>query len=165
MGDERAGDVRDEDVRALAILQFALGAGLVTFWGVVLFVSQVLPPGERHDGGEGAAQILMTLSVAHAVMAPTSWTAGMFLFERMFARGADMGVLRGATILRLALFEGAALFGTVICLQAVMFGLAASQPLVFLNAASTFVMLALVVTTFPTRERCERLLRERRSAA
>jgi hypothetical protein len=163
VGDERT-DVSDADVRALAIVQLALAAGLVSFWGVVLFLSQA-PANAERVADEGALQMIVTMSVAHAVMAPSMWTAGTFLFERTLARGANIGALRAATILRLALFEGAALFGTVICHLAIMLGVAREHPLVFLNAASTFVMLGLVITTFPTRERCERLLRERRSAA
>ena len=75
-----------------------------------------------------------------------------------------MSALRSATIVRLALFEGVALFGAVICFLSLQLGVARDLPLVWLNAVSTFVLLFLVVVTFPTRERVIRTLGERRRA-
>lgn len=158
MGDERAA-ASDEDIHRLAFLQAALGVGPLFFWGVVVGLSLLPAPPERTATPEGL-QLVVLLSVVHAVMGLTSWTAGVFLFERTRARGGDMASLRAATILRLALFEGVALVGAVACLNAVFLGVASAQPLVWLNAASTFVLLGLVITTFPTRERVERLLRD-----
>jgi hypothetical protein len=155
--DERR-TVSDGDVRGLAVLQAALGVGPLSFWGVVVGLS-LLPGFAERTATPESLQLVVLLSVAHAATGLTSWTAGSFLFERTLARGCDLASLRAATILRLALFEGVALFGAVVCLQAVLLGVAPAQPLVWLNAASTFVLLGLVIVTFPTRERVERVLR------
>lgn len=163
MGDERSDPrVSDADVRGLAMLQLALGSGPVLFWATIVVLSQVPPASARTPSPE-QLQLIPLLSGVHVVMALTSWTAGALLFERTLARGADMGTLRAATILRLALFEVVALFGGVVCLVSVTLGVALAWPLVWLNAASTFVLLALVITTFPTRERVERALRARQA--
>ena len=64
--------------------------------------------------------------------------------------------LRAATIVRLALFEGCALFGTVICLLGVVLGAVAERPWIWGNAASTALFVGFTAATFPTAKRLER---------
>lgn len=164
--------VDDADVRRLAILQAALGAGPLFVWLVVVGLSQLPPPNESAATGAAAgpdqARLIMLLSAVHVMVALSSYAAGALLFSRVLHQRAPqdpLGRLRAATVLRLALLEGPALFGAVICLLAVQPGVAEQVPLVWLNATSTFVLLFVVVVTFPTRERVERLLREARRPA
>lgn len=156
-------EVGDADVRALAILQAALGAGPVMFWVTIVVLSQ-LPALQTVTAAPEQVQFVMLLSAVHAFTALTCWPTGVFMFQRALTvpAGQPMSRLRSATIVRLALFEGVALFGAVICFLALQLGVARDLPLVWLNAVSTFVLLFLVVVTFPTRERVIRTLREHR---
>lgn len=163
MGDGDDVQVGDDEVRALGILQAALGAGPVFFWVTVVVLSQ-LPATQGRTAEAEQVQFLTLLSAVHVFLCLSGWTLGWLLFQRTLAapaaaRGGPMARLRAATILRLALFEGPALLGAVICLLAVQLGAAKELPLVWLNAISTFVLLFLVVVTFPTRDRVEQTLR------
>ena len=144
-----------EDIRALQVLQLALVAGLVMFWGTIGFLAQVVEVAPR----EGAAQTVVALSAAHVFVALSTWTASAFVPELGLKRRElpIMGRLRAATILRLALFEGAALLGAVVCLLAVQLGVARELPLVWLNGITSVAFLLVIAATFPTRERIERL--------
>jgi hypothetical protein len=64
-----------------------------------------------------------------------------------------MGTLRTAIIVRIALLEGAAMLGNMICLIAAMNGILSFEPLYWCNAASTVALLVIGATTMPTRER------------
>lgn len=163
MGDGGDVQVGDDEVRALGVLQAALGAGPVFFWVTIVVLSQ-LPAAQGRTAEAEQVQFLTLLSAVHAFMCLSGWTMGWLLFQRTLAspaaaRGGPMARLRAATILRLALFEGPALLGAVICLLAVQLGAAKELPLVWLNAISTFVLLFLIVVTFPTRDRVEQTLR------
>lgn len=170
MGDEVK--VSDEDVRALGILQAALGAGPLMFWVAIVVMSQ-LPELQGRTADAGQVQLVMLLSAVHGVVCLSTWPLAVVLFQRTLSAGGgdapgstsgphsgSMSRLRAATILRLALFEAPALLGAVTCLLALQLGAARELPLVWLNAASTFVLLFMVVVTFPTRERVERTLRD-----
>jgi hypothetical protein len=151
-----ADEVTPEDVRALQVLQLALAVGLVLFWGTILFLSQTV----RVAPKDGALRLVMILSGAHVLVALSSWTASVFLSD-LGLRGRElpiMGRLRAATIVRSALFEGAALMGAVVCMMAVRLGVAPEATWVWLNGTSSLVFLAVVMATFPTRERLERLV-------
>lgn len=160
--------VDDADLRSLAILQAALGAGPLFVWLVVLGLWQMPPSSDGAAAGPDQVRLITLLSAVHVMVALSSYAAGALLFSRVLHQRAPrdpLGRLRAATALRLALLEGPALFGAVICLLAVQPGVAEQVPLVWLNATSTFVLLFVVVVTFPTRERVERLLREARRPA
>lgn len=154
-------EVRDEDVRALTVLQLALGGGPVLFWGVVAMMASAAPAAVEQADPANVRTIVL-LSAVHAFMAPTQWVMGTALYRRQLAaRGTSlMSRLRGATMVRLALFEAPALFGAVVCLIAVQQGVVGQVPWVWLNVLSTFMLLGLVMTTLPTRERVERLARD-----
>lgn len=162
MKDDGELPVSDQEVRALGVLQAALGAGPLMFWAVIVAMSQ-LPELQGKTPEPGQAQLVTLLSAVHAFMCLSCWTLGVFLFQRTLTsdvplRGGIMTRLRAATILRLALFEGPALLGAVTCFLALQLGAARELPLVWLNAISTFVLLFMVVVTFPTRERVERTI-------
>ena len=70
--------------------------------------------------------------------------------------------LRGAAILRLAMLEGCALFGVVICLLGVVLEAATQHPWIWANAASAALFLIFAVLTFPTAERLASELTGRR---
>ncbi|NLW83867.1 MAG: hypothetical protein GXY41_05615 [Phycisphaerae bacterium] len=62
-----------------------------------------------------------------------------------------------ATVIRLACFEGAAIFGLVLCLVGIQSGELARMPVYWVNLFSPVVFVLLVLATFPTRWRVETL--------
>lgn len=165
MGDDDQVEVSEADVRGLAVLQAALGAGPVMFWVVIAAMSQV-PDLQGKVATPEQVQLVTLLSAVHGFVCLSCWPMAMFMFQRTLTGpapvregDAPLARLRAATILRLALLEGAALFGAVVCFMALQFGAARKLPLVWLNAISTFVLLFVVIVTFPTKERVTRTLR------
>jgi len=64
-------------------------------------------------------------------------------------------MIRGAIIVRLAMFEGVAFFGLVICLLGIIQGVLQLHTGYWVNAFSTVVALGLILKTYPSRERIE----------
>lgn len=157
--------VDDADVRGLQVLQLALGAGPVLFWVVIGVLAQAPRPAQPEAPASDPLQLIVLLSAVHAFMAPTQWFLGTLLHGRALASAQPpMQRLRQATIIRLAMFEAPALLGAVVCLLAVQLDVAGRAPWVWFNAASTLMLLGLVVGTFPARERVEQTLRDLPSA-
>lgn len=159
----------DDDVRAMAVQQAALGLGPLMFWVVIVILSQT-PATLDQAATPDEVQLVTILSGAHVLTCLSCWPMAMLLFQRALSRpptgreeDTPLARLRAATILRAALLEGPALFGGVVCLLAVQTGAARDLPLVWLNAASTFVTLFVVIVTFPTKERVTRALRALRA--
>ena len=151
-------EVTDDDLRALRVLQLALAGGAVMFWVVIGVMAGSAPAPVEADG----VKEIVLLSAVHAFLAPTQWFVGTVLHRRTLASGAGppLARLRAATILRLALFEGTALFGAVVVLLAVQKGALGQVPWVWANAASTLMLVGLVAATWPSRERVEQTLRD-----
>ena len=168
-------------VRGLQIISAAFAFGVVSFAGIVGLLSVITEQDPAEDAG-----IIGLLSLVHLAMALSLWPLAFFLHARMLsagassatpngpgpddaptrharsgnARGARLGAIRGATLIRLAMLEGAALFGLVICLLGTLEGVLRTEPKYWLNALSAVLFLAFVVATFPTRERVESQLEE-----
>lgn len=159
--------ITEQDARFLAVVQLTLALGVVLYLGLVFVVAQSTQAQEaRPDPVQ--VRLLALLSAAHAVAAVTAWTTGVVAYRWTLARpsGARPGArLRLAAILRLTLFEGAALFGLTVCLLAAGAGALARTPLLWLNALSVVPLLVLVVATWPSRARLERAVAPRRARA
>jgi hypothetical protein len=152
--------VEDAEVRGLQVLQVALGLGPVFFWVVIGVLAQAPAATNATPAGSDPLQLIVLLSAVHAFMAPTQWFLGTMLHGRALKANPTFAGLRQATIVRLALFEAPALLGGVVCLLAVQMRVAGAAPWVWVNAASTLLLVGLVVGTFPSRERVERTLRD-----
>ncbi|MCW8137785.1 MAG: hypothetical protein KIT58_02665 [Planctomycetota bacterium] len=138
--------ITEQDARFLAVVQLTLALGVVLYLGLVFVVAQSTQAQEaRPDPTQ--VRLLALLSAAHAVAAVTAWTTGVVAYRWTLATpsGARPGArLRLAAILRLTLFEGAALFGLTVCLLAAGAGALARTPLLWLNALSVIPLLVLV---------------------
>jgi hypothetical protein len=113
-------------------------------------------------------EIMNILSMVHGVLFLLAVLLAQFLAGVLFSPdrlGQDTGSLtpemlaqkcvalqRAANIARLAVLEGASLFGTAVCLIGVMNHVVQVEPSYWLNAVSTGLFLGYGVTTFPTKE-------------
>ncbi len=153
-----------ESVRQIRILQIALTAAPIVFFGGAVALSFLQTAARPLD-----PDMLPTLSLVNGGLALLSY-AGAFLFSslhfsparvRSFIFSADAGsragrcliLIRNAVILRLAMLEGAAFFGVAVCLIAVTSGNTAGTPEYWLNAAPVLILLLTSAATFPTEER------------
>ena len=164
--------------KALQLLQAAMALGVLLFGTVtgILYASGAGGAEARAD-----ASVETVLSVADAVMAVFLWIGAIALFPACCrspaaapsakhalsstAGGGTPGAalagrLRGAWILRLALLEGSALFGIVVCLIGALDGTLREQPVFWLNAIPAILFLVFAAATFPTRDRLLERLRE-----
>jgi hypothetical protein len=72
-------------------------------------------------------------------------------------------VIKAASIVRLGLMEGLAMYGLVICMVAAQLGVLKIYPIFWLNTLSSVVLVGYIVHSFPTKERLEGIFREKRS--
>jgi hypothetical protein len=151
------------NVRTTQIINVALGIGVMSFFLVIVYFYFRL----QGSGGEspGDDSLLQVLSMVHIAFAVIAFTAGMILYGvviNLFRKSPLAGtaegclrIIRMATIVRLALMEGAAFFGLVVCLFGAVEGLLEEFPVYWLNALSSLAMVAFIVVTFPTRDGLE----------
>lgn len=149
-------------VRQLQIIQAAMGLGVMIFTIVVLSMGSALVDAPDEPDSE----LIDILTVAHLATAISGYVAAAFLFNVQLSRwnGAPetfFDVFQTATIVRLALMEGAALFGLVVCLLAGQAGIEYTSRTYFVNAASAVIFIGFVVLTFPTPERIETAYNEK----
>ncbi len=158
----------DAELKALQAIQAALVTGVLLF-GLVVVVLAIRPQSIGAAPPTPAATLTL-LSLVHGVMALGAWAAA-FLLHGALLRSAGAGAgapdgalslaaLRKATLVRLALLEGPALFGLVVCLLAALGGTLREAPIYGLNAVSALAFLAFAALSFPTRERVESSLTE-----
>lgn len=159
-------------VRPLQLIHAALAMGVLSFGGVVLFMYFVTPPGD----GENAS-VVFQLSVVHGAMALACFPGSSILYSWFLKKDSGnsalsaartplgiLGVIRTASILRIAAMEGAAFFGLVVTFLAVTGGVVRSQPLYWLNMLSAVLMVGAIALSFPTPERLVRIFQEKMSA-
>lgn len=115
-----------------------------------------------------AVQSMETLSMANAGVTIMAYLLAPFLFSRaLTGTRLDPGqeantprelafqallLLRTAIIVRMAVLEGAALFGVSVCVIGVTGGTLYAEPLYWLNLGSGALLIAFGVFTFPARE-------------
>lgn len=154
-------ELPDTFVQTMALIHVALASGVVIFLAFVLY--RILGSG---DTARAAAPVF---SLVHACLFVPCTAMGFFLFDVLRRRayenrtsvGAYLAQLQAATLVRLALLEGAALFGLV-TLFLLPAGAFREQPLYWLNLASSMVFLLTIAATFPTRSRLEGWVRQQR---
>jgi len=156
--------VNDPLVRGLRILQLALMAGALLFAGSVFLMMTL-----RGDETPGVPQgsLMRMLTAANLAWMVVAHAAGAWLFRRRMeaappddASGA-VGALREAWIVRLALAEGSALFGSAACMMAVLGGTLPAQPVWWVNLVPVAVFTAFGAVTLPDRDRLLAVLSER----
>ena len=154
---EFASKLTPEIVRTFQIIQGTLMGGATMFLLVILMLHM-----QGSSGGTSETEVLDILSMVHAVFALSAFGASKIVFEKMFSEGAILnasdpyvaavGTMRGAMLVRMAIMEGAAMFGLVICIIAVTGGLTQTEPVYFLNAASYALFILIGLQTFPTKD-------------
>jgi hypothetical protein len=168
-----------QHLKELQIIYLALGFGIFVFTVVLFFIynaiSEVVTPQDPTQ--------IMLLSMVHFALLLICFPVSKYLFDNT-VRGkwvlkitspstgdADQAVpkepaeifwnrLRTAHIIRLALFEGVALFGLLVCALAMFDGIMQSYPVCWINLLSSFVFGMIVMSKFPTVEKLERFFRE-----
>ena len=158
-----------ENIRPLQIIHAALAMGVISFAGVILFLFYAAPPG---DGSN--APVVLQLSAVHGVMALVCFPGSAILYNRFLKKNSGdpalsrsrtplgiLAVIRIASILRIAVMEGAAFFGLVVTFLAVSGGVIQSNSLYWLNTLSAVFMVGSIAHGFPTADRLERIFREK----
>jgi hypothetical protein len=113
------------------------------------------------------------LSAAHAAAFVVCAALGQILFQVLLRpagrAGSDGGrvefepfllIYQRAALVRLALLEGAALFGLVVCFLVAGSGQLRTDPLLALNALSALYLLLVAGASFPTEDRLRAKWRE-----
>lgn len=157
-----------EYLRTSQIIYGAMVMSVLSFLTVtVLIYSQSQP---NPDGDES---LLQTLSLVHAVSALGSYSVALFLYTtRPKAPGNStesteqkvedlLRMLRSTQIVCLALFEGVAFLGLVVCMIGSMSGVLHFQPVYWWNALSAAALLGFVILTFPNEERVVSIVSEK----
>jgi hypothetical protein len=96
-----------------------------------------------------------------AITVPLIYLSSLIFRMRLTSAARDIrvpnamlpAVIRSALILRVALLEGGAMFGLVVCLIAVMSGVMQTNLAYWINLIGVLAMLAVVSQGFPTRDR------------
>lgn len=159
-------------LKAYQLMHVASAAGVFVFAAVVGLPS-LLSAGQARQAGPEDIRLALILSAFHAaflvgVLAFGSSVSKLLLRPRAHgpdepSDGAELWVARigGSMMVRLALLEGAAMFGLVTLFIGVLNGAALQQPRLGLNAVSAGVMIAYAAQNFPTAERFRSIFRER----
>ncbi|MFZ4622557.1 MAG: hypothetical protein ACOYNS_18475, partial [Bacteroidota bacterium] len=153
-----------ETVRTFQIIHGALMAGATMFLLVILMLHFQSHPSETTD-----LETVNMLSIVHAVFALSAFGASRLIFGRMFSEqtiinspepySAVLGMMRGALLVRMAVLEGAAFFGLVVCIVAVTGGITQTEPVYFLNTASYILFIFTGLMTYPTKDSLTDLFR------
>lgn len=171
-----------ESIRTSQLIYSALMLGVMAFVTAVLLTYNYRDTSQEiHD----ATDLVNLLSIAHIVMALGAYGAAKFLYDTQFkpehlasalrrelrdAWGKNIAVspaekcvalIRTASIIRLALLEGAAFFGLMTCMVGVTSGVMSSHPEYWLNLVTTAIMTYFTYATFPTRERLLQIFEEK----
>jgi hypothetical protein len=154
-----------ESLRATQIIHVGLMSGALIFTAAVFFLyaTNVYPVATP-----AAIEAVSTLTFIHLACAVLAPFLGFFLAGRIFsperwfegfnteerALAARCIVLqRTANIVRMAVMEGAVLFGLAVCTIAVTSGVLTQDGNYWVNLLSTAVLFFAGLATFPTKER------------
>ncbi|GIV59842.1 MAG: hypothetical protein KatS3mg043_0931 [Rhodothermaceae bacterium] len=162
-----------EHIRTFQIIMLALAMGVTLFGVVVLVLYLAQPVGEPPDASD--VELIRMLTLGHALVGVAVYTVSGRVYRLALDRATPagpaprvpaleeaatvLGRMRAAEIVRLALFEGTALFGLVVCLLGVTNGVMQAYPVYWLNLLSAVAMVGFVARNFPTAERLERVFR------
>ena len=149
-----------EVVRVFQIIHSALLGGATMFAFVVLLLHA-----QHIDNEPVDAEVVTIMSIVNALFAVGAFGISHILFERMFNNQQQnnsisstnslyeqsLATIRAAMIVRMAILEGAAFFGLVVCLIAVTGGVTQQEPAYLFNLASYFLFMLVGINTFPTK--------------
>ncbi len=168
--------LKPEDIRGLQIFYTAIGSGLFIFAMIIFFVynTNSATPSEADSSD---VELVQMLSIAHVLMALTMYVVAPLREKTVLNKSLSattmagqqslspgercFASIRNALIIRLAMYEGAALFGLVVCFLAVSNCVIFVEPVYWLNAASNLVVIAYISLSFPNQERLMRIFEEK----
>lgn len=163
-------------ISGMQIIQAFLAFGVVLFAGVVVLMHISLGSPERELPQDFAVQTIRLMTVVHLVLAIVIYLVAPRIENLIYKQaknnsaastttvslaGQALGVIRTARIVRLALYEGVALLGLVICYLAMTMNVMAAHPVYWANAATAAIMIGYAVLTFPNPERLTTIFNEK----
>ena len=159
-------------LRPLAIIHVAISAAPVFFAFAIVFVMLNAPP---VTAGPSDILLLNILSVLNLVFLASAWYVGSFIFQKMVAGSISarisesdqkmkaeviLAALRSGLIVRLAMLEGAAVFGLTACLLGVMRGVLPGESVYWFNLVPIAVLFAYSFVNFPSKTKILNILGE-----
>lgn len=157
-----------QKIATLRIISAALASGILLFALVVIYFTFTT----QADSPDGT-DILLLLSGVHGLMALTIYAVAPLIYRKVLNSFRPESALTGealaaeviqkimsAHMVRMAMYEGPALFGLVVCFLSVQWGHIPSQPEFLLNGITAVFFLLMTATTFPSRERLGSLFSE-----
>lgn len=169
-----------QNVTFLQIIHIAIGAGVLVF----LIALGVIAAGAGGSGAgmENGLQVVTWLTMISVVIALAVYGLAGWVYAARFSqkkldelgtrdlvtpRGGTYSdpaekalmLIRTASVLRLAMYEAAAMSGLVVLLLSVINGVLEANPWLWVNIIPTLVLFALIAFTFPTRDRLETVFR------
>jgi hypothetical protein len=168
-----------QTVKSFQVIYFGIASGATFLMGMILYLH--FSGGESQMASESSVVMVNRLTMMHfalLVALPLSvpLNSGFILFPKKrigsmmksmeAADNADVAaslvaVMRTAKIIEIAVIEGPAFFGMVICLMAVTNQVMSGHPLYWINTLSYLVLVYRIYTDFPTRERVLEAFRSR----
>lgn len=165
-------------LRTLQIIHLAILMGILTF-GMIVAMFWFQKTEVSGTEAVSGTSVVGHLTVVHIAIAVVCSAAGSLVFnilagpkgiamldknlisQNLSAEQKCARAIFTAMIFRLAIFEGAALFGLIVCLLGILGGELAEKPIYWINLVSPAVFVLLVLATFPTRGRMEALFLRR----
>lgn len=179
--EEFQNQLKPRQVRVFQIIAFAMGFGVVLFFFIVLGMYLGGSGKDRQDPPD--LSLIQILTVVHVFEACIVYATGFFVYRfvvskrqllkllhmtsdldegrRVFPESRCIGILFTGTIIRLALYEGVALFGLIVCLLSSIEGVLQQHPVYWLNLFSFVFLILYILLTFPTRQRLEDIFQHR----
>jgi hypothetical protein len=170
-------------VRTSQIIQGALASGIALLSVVVLLMYNLVDI--QADAPPPDTSVIQTMSLIQLVLACVLVFTAKIVYDmqfrperlrRVLVQGLPnsqrqmvhlappqlcIALIRAAMIIRLAMYEGIALFGLVICLLAVVEGVMQAYPLYWLNVLSSLLVVGYIVLTFPNAQRIKMVFMEK----
>lgn len=164
-----------QQIMTLKIIYGALAAGVVLFAMVVIFLYQT-------SGATTPVEddLMSILSYTHLVMALIGYPIAKWLYEQFFKQSGMFESIaknlfageedpamqflirfRAGSIARLAIMEGIAFFGLVVCFLGTTDGTLRAYPIYWLNLTSSIIFVSYVIFNMPSKTSLEQLFREK----
>ncbi len=158
------------------VIHTALFIGATLFLAVILYAIWIRPSLDLPSSDDRFT--LTLLSAVHIVNAVISYIVisligsyitnprnlhkiGIASKQTQTDEDKYVAVLFSAHIIRAAVLEGSALFGTIICMLAYLQGSHRNPPVYWLNLSTYFCFAVFFVWAFPTKDRLESLFRKK----
>jgi F0F1-type ATP synthase membrane subunit c/vacuolar-type H+-ATPase subunit K len=164
--------LKPEDIRGLQIFYAAIGSGLFIFAMIIFFVYNT-NSATSSEVDSSDVELVQMLSIVHVLLALVMYVVAPLrekaVLKKMLSTPAQISSpaehcfnsIRNALVIRLAMYEGAALFGLVVCFLAVNNYVIFAEPIYWFNAASSIVVIAYISIAIPNQERLTTIFEEK----